>query len=486
MNNKLVWIACLPVIFLWYCARPGPQKTPEAKPAISNKPDTTQHTADSISGVRGPAVTGKSPESEPLSKKPDSTSIKDSLVVRADTSDIKSGEKPGPAKVVTKKRPSFPLICKANPGSAEGSGVKGEYILQGDVKCDYGRLHFETAHAIWNRRANQVNCSGGTKVLIDALVLTSEEGGYHQPSSTIWATGKVRGVDTTGTYEFLAGRLDYHRDKQEMLLTNQPILRKIYTRTKAVADSFAVPQSHAADTLEIRAKIIRHNDSLRETIAKDDVIIIRGAMVVRCSSAVFVESSQTIHLMGKPVAKLKENEMKGNTMTMLMEGEAVKSMAVKGDAVADYLEDAKGRYAEKYHLKGDSLLMTIEQEKMEKMEIFEQGLASHINTQFPKKENEMTGKYLRLDFNEEKIADALVVGNAKSTYFYFDANEFKGKNIADGDSLNIQFDKGKVAGILITGKAKGTYLGQPATKKDSTSPPSEPDSLQKSNTEPKK
>ncbi len=163
-------------------------------------------------------------------------------------------------------------------------------------------------------------------------------------------------------------------------------------------------------------------------------------------------------------------------MYLTLDGEKVTSLSLKGEAVADYFEEKKDTLeTDKYHLEGDSLFMKIDEEKMEFIEIFKQGLASHIISNDTMNINEMTGEFLKLNFIKEKINDAIIRGNAHSTYFYYDKKKYKGKNVSSGDTISLFFDKGKVNGIQIQGNVKGKYLGASSKKKKKKDEDDEPE-----------
>jgi lipopolysaccharide export system protein LptA len=283
---------------------------------------------------------------------------------------------------------------------------------------------------------------------------------------------KVRGVDTSETYEFASGYLTYHRETHVMKLTRKPVLRKFYREDTVSSDEkTGRRKSNRVDTLEIRAKVIIYNDSMRIAKAKQNVTITRGNLIITCENAVFYEKTEQIHLEGNPVSKLQDNVMSGDKMILTLDGEKLRNIALKGNAKGDYSEKKKDSlsmlYTDTYHLEGDSLYMEFKDEAMEYIEIFKKGLATYFKSDHPDKLNKMNGEFLRLDFVEDKIDSALVIGKAKSTYFHFEDYVYQGKNMADGDTISISFDLGKIKDIYIMNGAKGTYFEQPGKKTES-------------------
>jgi hypothetical protein len=333
------------------------------------------------------------------------------------------------------------------------------------VKCKYGKLDFETQRAVWNKQQNEVTCEGGMKALVDELILTAKRGGYKKKEALIWASGKVRGEDTLGNYEFISNYLTYDKETHDMKLTRRPVLRKFYrddsTSRKRLPKQ---KRSGKVDTLEIKARVIHYNDSLRIARAEKNVTITRGNMVLTCTTGIFYEVPQLIHLMGNPIAYLKEDTLRGDVMWLTLDGEELRKMALKGNAEGGYSERKRDSlsvsFMEKYHIEGDSLLMQFREETMEYIEVFKKGLATYFESRHPEMINNMKGDFLRINFLNEEIDSALVLGSAESVYYHFENNKYSGKNIAFGDTIGISFEQGKISDINIMGNAKGTYFGE--------------------------
>jgi len=273
--------------------------------------------------------------------------------------------------------------------------------------------------------------------------------------------------DTSGAYYFSADNLVYDLDKRILTLQQNAHLKKILSDT--IYQQHHKPKSGIKsinrDTLHIYAQKIVYHDSLKWAQATKNVRVVKGDLQINCGSAYYSDVHQTIDFLESPVANFKDNLMQGDTMKLTLKGELFESMAFKSSATGDFYEKEDSvKATEEYHVKGDSIFMKMANNQLHYIEIIEQGVAVYQNRDHPNQLNKMSGRYLKLDFAEDKIDSASIFGRAQSTYFVYDKAEFRGKNEAKGDSIALKFDRGKVNNIYITGRALGTFFGEPEKK----------------------
>ncbi len=454
--------------FFWNCPRPA-MKPSVAEDAgkigkggtLSENGDSSQtkvnESLDSLGKIKtGDSVNLASGDTPP--KKIDGKQM-DSLIIdnfekknkASDTLEIKAEKRYDPA----------PLICEANPGTMGGSGKRGVYELSGDVICWYKDLVFKTSRAIWDRNSNRVNCEGGMEVEANGLILTSERGGYNKGESQIWARQNAQVVDTSGEYSFSADYINYDIEKHLLNLNRKAVLRKFFPDEKDKKNKQGKNKKAKMDTLKIEANKIEYNDSLKWAIAERRVKITRGHLLVTCDSAHFQEDSEVIDFRKNPKANFKHNQMYGDSMSLKLKGEELESMSFVGNAKGDFYEKEDSlKGSEEYHLVGDSMFMKTEKESLEFLEVVQNAKANFIEKKFPDKVNEMEGRYLKLSFDKDKLDSAFIFGAAKTLYYIYEKDVYKGKNVADGDSIRLGFDKGKVSDIFISGRARGSFFGE--------------------------
>ena len=109
-------------------------------------------------------------------------------------------------------------------------------------------------------------------------------------------------------------------------------------------------------------------------------------------------------------------------------------------------------------LKGDSIFLYFAENKINRIEIF--GHASVISPPEFGAEgdfNEMFGKRIFIYLVEGVVDNIKVNGNARSIYYLYEEEEFKGVNKASGDRILLGFTEGKIETIQVVGGAEGTY-----------------------------
>lgn len=115
-----------------------------------------------------------------------------------------------------------------------------------------------------------------------------------------------------------------------------------------------------------------------------------------------------------------------------------------------------------YHIdeemRGDSIYMYIKDQTIDHLELY--GNTSAISPAENAKEGEMNkmfGKKMLIYVKDDKIDNIIVTGNARSFYYLYEKDEFKGVNKASGDIIDLKFLDGKIDAIQIAGGTEGTY-----------------------------
>ncbi|NQS97306.1 MAG: hypothetical protein HQ591_02520 [candidate division Zixibacteria bacterium] len=109
-------------------------------------------------------------------------------------------------------------------------------------------------------------------------------------------------------------------------------------------------------------------------------------------------------------------------------------------------------------IKGDSIYLYFVEEKIEHIEIF--GHASVFSPPEGGQEgdfNKMFGNRIFIYLLEGQIEKIDVAGNARSLYYLYEKEEFKGVNQATGDKIYLRFAQGKIETINVAGGSEGTY-----------------------------
>ena len=351
-----------------------------------------------------------------------------------------------------------------NADHMEGSRISGEYILSGHVRFRHGQLHFETERAVWQREQNRVFCETGMRITHRGSRLTADHGSYDKAGNHALAEGHVFMRDSSGEVEALGEKLTYDRLHREAVLTGHPVARRIYP-----AKAGDTAKSRLPDTLTIRGETLRYRDSLGIADANGDVLITRRDMRITCGVAEYRKKADSLFLSQDPKVKVDESEVNGLLMRLGLKGEELQGLLVKGKAEALSTEKATdSTRARKSHVEGDSLFLAFKKGAVESVQVFRRTIGTYYDVDRPEQVNRMSGDYMVLRFQEKHVHDAEVLGLAKSTYYHFEKDTLKGKNLAEGDRIAFTFQNGKIDEVLVKGSARGVYQGKALSRPKKT------------------
>ena len=113
---------------------------------------------------------------------------------------------------------------------------------------------------------------------------------------------------------------------------------------------------------------------------------------------------------------------------------------------------------------GDTLYAEFEQGKLKRLYVNLKANGFFFEKDFSSYKNKMKGHRLDISFKNGKISNAVISGDAQSTYYYVEEKErlLSGKNESTGDTIHISFDPWKNTAKdlrIISGKslASGRY-----------------------------
>ncbi len=376
-----------------------------------------------------------------------------------------------------------PLIME-NADHFEGRRSQGEYVLSGRVVFRHGELRVQTERAVWQKDRNIVFCESGMKVSRNGSLLTADRGTYDKNLGQATAQGNVFMRDSSGEVAATGQSIVYLRFKHIATLTGNPEVRRFYTDSAklakaadsskvakpagsakpAKADPFA-SDKQGPDTLSIKGDIMTYDDSLEVAVADGNVRIHRDKLNITCKKAEYHDPSDSLYLLGEPQVVVDDNQVKGDVMRMGMHGEEIKSLLVKGSAVAHSVEPATDTsVARQSDVRGDSLFMAFKEKAIDSVQVFKNANGAYFDVDKPDFVNKMSGDYMVLRFAKKQVTSANVLGGtagtAKSTYYHFEKKKLKGKNDAEGDTIDFAFKNGKVDEVMVKGGAKGIYFGE--------------------------
>ncbi len=176
--------------------------------------------------------------------------------------------------------------------------------------------------------------------------------------------------------------------------------------------------SVSGDTLFIDAGILEYRkQAVSYAVAIDSVIIRQKALRAVCDTAFYYPDSAFILLKKSPHAWYEDSELQGVEMRVQLDSLRIRSIRLKGEAVAESLADTARSFT-----------------------------------------NRLEGKMIDFKIEEKKPRLITAMGSASSIYYLEDEDgEYQGANFATADTIRIFFKQGKLDSITIIGGAQGIY-----------------------------
>jgi lipopolysaccharide export system protein LptA len=173
----------------------------------------------------------------------------------------------------------------------------------------------------------------------------------------------------------------------------------------------------SSDTLVITAqKLDYFGGEEPKAYAIDSVTILQGKLKAVCDSAVYFTKTELVSLNINPNAWYEDSEMNGNLIEAKFDSLDLKGITVTGSAKAISLADS-----------------------------------------IKKKYNELKGKIIYFDIENDQPKKITAVENASSIYYLKDEKTDQGTNYATSDTIIVFFTKGELDSISIKGGSEGIF-----------------------------
>ena len=339
---------------------------------------------------------------------------------------------------------SKPLVME-HADSLYVDRAKGYLVLEGNVRFRHDSVQFTTQRAFWNRETDIVKCEGGFLFTHPKGFIKANAGEYRRKEQRADMAGSVVAKDSAGEGTFLGERAIYDRKNDFLDLPLQPVLLRFQKDTA----------KKAIDTLKLVAQRITYDRKKDFAIAYRNVKVTRGDLVVTCDTGWFDQKNGSMVMVGKPKCVLKENQLSGDSMHIVLDVDKEKLKTVRVVRNALGTQDNKPKPTDPLQhtkVQGDTIFAEFANDKMKQLfvslnargEFWEEDAKDYIN--------KMNGSRLHLAFDDGQMKDARVQGGAKSTYWYLDNKRVvSGRNEAMGDTIFASFDSSKVQKLRIVG-----------------------------------
>jgi lipopolysaccharide export system protein LptA len=333
---------------------------------------------------------------------------------------------------------------------------RGTLLLQGRVLFVHDSIQFRTQRATWNKDAEMVQCTGGFLFTHPSGFIQADNGIYRKKQSIAIASGNVIAGDSASSYKFTGDYLEYDRENEVLTMPQKP---KLYQYEKH--------KDNTTDTLTIEARKIIYNKKFSFAEAYKDVKVTEKDMVVTCDTGYFDRANSWLSMKGHPTFDMKNYHLTGDSIYLTID-ENKKTLTsalvirnAHGISKEDPKKNAPGNVTEAF---GDTLYCEFKDNKIERLYVNLNAKGFFYETDLPDYRNLMDGNRLDMYFKKGKMDHAVVSGKAQSTYFYVKKDRtVSGKNEAAGDTINIVFDplKNAVKTLRLLGRstiASGRYV----------------------------
>jgi lipopolysaccharide export system protein LptA len=265
------------------------------------------------------------------------------------------------------------------------------------IHADSGRYLTEEKKAFFNRNMMVVDSTS---------VLLAREGTYDQNTRKAECRGNVKVRSRTDNTLIYGDFLERFDDQSYTRIPAAPRLVRFDTTEGNI------------DTLIIISKLMEsYADSTKRFIATDSVQLTHGQIAARSGKGIYYSGKDRIVLESSPIVWYEENQLTGDTITMITKQRKLDRVSVSGNAFAVSKSDS----------------MTV--------------------TRF----NQLRGRDLTMEFKDGKIGRIVVEKTATSLYYLYEENTPNGVNKSSGDTIILHFLKGQLQSITIVGGVQGNY-----------------------------
>lgn len=113
---------------------------------------------------------------------------------------------------------------------------------------------------------------------------------------------------------------------------------------------------------------------------------------------------------------------------------------------------------DKFQLYADSILLKLNDKHLESIKAYNNALSVNKDTLYNDRFNQISGNYIEILFENDKISRINSTGDSKSLYFLNNEGEAEGADRKNTDKIEIIFNNGEAENIYWIGKTSGYYI----------------------------
>ncbi len=309
--------------------------------------------------------------------------------------------------------------------------------LFGHVKLERDSVTITSDEGVYYAEARRVEVHSGVRLERGTAVLTARNGEHFVDEKRSYFTDHVVMVDSAST--ITCDAMTYLETEAKSIAVGNVVVMNGDNSTTIFGDSLVhfermkysivaknprlveidTSSGGEIDTMVVVSKRMEsYQDSTDRFIAIDSVLMARADLSARCGHATYVRSRGIIDLRVAPVVWQAENQITGDSITVRLVRQRLRTVDVRGRAMAVSRSDSirKNRF------------------------------------------NQLTGRELTMYFVENRIRQIDVQRNATSLYYLYDNADPNGANRSSGDRIFIEFILGKIDRIKVVGGVQGQYF----------------------------
>jgi lipopolysaccharide export system protein LptA len=320
-------------------------------------------------------------------------------------------------------------------------------VFKGDVIIVNPTYKITSKELTYLRNSEDSFAKGDVVVTTDSAIIKAENIDFYKRQGKTYAFQNVS-IDSDSSIIYSDTLTDYSLEKKSIAVGNVKILnlRNNLVVTGAYAENYdrlkysfvkgnarLTQVENVKDTLFIFSDILETFRIVPERYkAKDNVEIIRGTFLAKCDTAIFAKTKDP-----------RIEEMSLFTRPVIWQD----NLQLTADSVYAQIENRKlsmiyAKKIEGYPFSKNSFLLT-----------------ANRDTFFIKRYDQITGRDIKIKFENDTIKNVNVYKNSSSIYYVYEELKANGVNIVDGENMYITFGNDqKVSKIRIEKNSKGQYV----------------------------
>lgn len=290
------------------------------------------------------------------------------------------------------------------------------------IFCEKARYYAKTKKAVCE--GNVIFVDSSTTLVADSLV-------YYQNIEQLIAQGSVVIFDSLESVTIYGDKGFYDVRKKYAYATGHPHMIQ-YDSTKYQGQNIArmsrgLPSKPALDAagkpkmyrgdeqLTVRGLFVQSFMDSHKVVVKDSVILIREKLVTTSDLAVYQTKKEILELDSNPQAHYDLSDVRGDSITVQFDQREIKTIHIRGNAVATSMADSVAKKANR--LTAKTISMNIVNKKLSLM--FAEGNAYNLYYLETKEGvNEISGPSMVLFFDDHsKLKKFRVQGGTEGTYY---------------------------------------------------------------------